>query len=121
MFIPKKYGQAKVQDCPFCGKTAIAMNVQGIPVCKIHKKNKLPDLLCVCGEYLDLKDGKYGPYFTCMNCGNINFKKGLDMNPKIVAEKQIKEPRKELPRHIHSYKKEEKKDIVVTSDEVDFL
>ena len=80
MRIPKIYGESKANECPFCGKTAVTSNTQGVPVCKEHKNKSLDNLRCVCGDYLDLKNGKFGPYFSCMNCGNINFRKGLDMN-----------------------------------------
>jgi hypothetical protein len=103
MRIPKKYGQSKIDNCPFCGKIGVTKNKQGIPVCINHKDSKLEDLKCVCGEYLDIRQGKYGPYFNCMNCGNINFRKGLEMN----------QPKEKV--------KTEKKEITVTSDQLDSL
>jgi hypothetical protein len=57
----------------------ITKNKQGIPVCINHKEDTLDDIRCICGSYLDLKDGKFGPYFNCLNCGNINFRKGLEL------------------------------------------
>ena len=81
MRIPKRYGQSKITVCPFCGKQAITKNPQGIPVCLQHKNKMLPDMKCVCGEWLDIRNGKYGPYFYCIKCGNINFNRGLEMNP----------------------------------------
>lgn len=81
MHIPKRYGQSKIINCPFCGKQAITKNSQGIPVCLEHKKSLLPDMKCICGEWLDIKNGKFGPYFYCMKCGNINFNRALEMNP----------------------------------------
>ena len=100
--IPKRYGETKNESCPFCGKQGIMKNSQGIPVCKNHKKSELNDFKCVCGEYLDLLEGKYGPYFRCMNCGNINFNKGIEMNRGVGAKKS-------------------KKETTVRSDEVDAL
>lgn len=82
MRIPKRYGQSKVEKCPFCDEMATIKNSQGVPVCRFHKYFELKNLKCVCGEWLDVCSGKYGPYFRCMNCGNINFRKGLEINRK---------------------------------------
>jgi len=76
----KTYGVSKTNTCPFCGRPAYNKNSQGVPVCKDHIKEQLNDLRCVCGSWLDIKEGKYGVFFTCMNCGAINLKKGLEMN-----------------------------------------
>lgn len=80
MRIPKKYGQSRIDTCPFCGKPSVVRNEQGIPVCNAHRHNEVKDLKCACGEWLENKSGKYGSYFFCINCGNISFKKGLEMN-----------------------------------------
>ena len=79
MYIPKRYGQYKEEKCPFCDDRAIAKNKQGLNVCTKHKDEEIPDIKCVCGSYLELRTGKYGPYFNCINCGNLNLKKGLEM------------------------------------------
>ena len=76
----KVYGSYKKDFCVFCGKEAVSKNDQGLIVCLAHKKEELNDLKCVCGDYLDVMTGKYGPFFRCMNCGPINLKKGLEMN-----------------------------------------
>jgi hypothetical protein len=81
MYIPKRYGESKLEQCPFCGKQATTLNRQKIPVCVAHKDSYLDDLKCACGSYLDTKIGKYGVYFSCMKCGNINMKKALELNP----------------------------------------
>tara|TARA_Y100000310_G_scaffold237165_1_gene240423 strand:+ start:1120 stop:1503 length:384 start_codon:yes stop_codon:yes gene_type:complete len=86
MRIPKRYGQSRVDNCPFCEKVSTTKNKQGVPVCQKHKEDILKDLKCVCGEWLDLNEGKWGPYFKCINCGNINFNKGLELNPQIKEE-----------------------------------
>ncbi len=64
----------------FCGSSATTTNEQSVPVCISHKKAILNDFKCVCGEYLDLRSGKFGLYFSCMNCGNINMNKALEVN-----------------------------------------
>ena len=102
MRIPKRYGQSRIDNCPFCGKVAVTKNKQGVPVCSSHKDDRLQDLKCVCGEWLEVNEGKWGAYFRCINCGNINFRKAMEMNPQIINKK-------------------EKKEITVTSDQVDFI
>ncbi|MFH1642446.1 MAG: hypothetical protein ABIC04_06125 [Nanoarchaeota archaeon] len=101
MRIPKKYGMSRIDNCPFCGKMGITKNRQGISVCANHKDTELNDIKCACGEWLDIRQGKWGPYFHCMNCGNINLKKGLEMVPSI--------------------KKKSGKEITITSDQVDYF
>ena len=80
MHIPKKYGASKVDNCPFCKKHATSHNKQGVPVCVAHKGMNLPEFKCICGEYLTLMTGKFGPYFNCPRCGNINMRKALETN-----------------------------------------
>ncbi len=127
MRIPKRYGQSKSELCPFCGKNGVTQNSQGISVCTNHKNDKLFDVKCLCGEWLDVKKGKWGPYFNCMKCGNINFKKGMEMNQNKKISSPVKEDsfkkEKDSERKIsqkESYKKEtQRKEITITSDELD--
>ncbi len=78
--IPKKYGEYQVPRCPFCNATATIKNIQQIPVCPHHKKEIMEQLKCSCGATLELMQGKYGPFFKCINCNLINFKKALELN-----------------------------------------
>ena len=112
MRIPKKYGSYKVELCPFCRKNATVNNPQQIPVCSGHAKSILKELSCLCGDILELRDGKYGIYFNCMNCGNISLKKALEMNPG------IKDNDSET-NTIKDSKPKERKEITITSDQVD--
>ena len=73
MRIQKRYGESRIENCPFCGRQAIIENEQGVPVCTNHKDKLLPDLRCVCGEYLLMQKGKFGIYFNCLRCGNMSF------------------------------------------------
>jgi len=135
MRIPKRYGQSRVDSCPFCGNRGITSNSQGIPVCLEHKKTLLPDRKCLCGEWLDLKKGKFGPFFTCMKCGCISFNKGLEMNPDYKEKAEGKaEPAKKSEAFASSYQpkrqaqtkptykaiSETKKEVTISSDELDF-
>jgi len=90
MFIPKKYGESKKTNCPFCDKPATTHNEQEVPVCRAHKEKSLEEIKCICGAFLALEIGQFGPYFSCVNCGNVNFKKGLEMrNPSAQKKEQI--------------------------------
>ena len=80
MHIPKKYGQSKIDRCPFCQKHATCMNRQDVPVCASHKDQVLDSLKCVCGSTLGIMHGKFGVFFSCIKCGNMNLKKVLELN-----------------------------------------
>lgn len=147
MYIPKRYGQSKVSKCPFCGRDAFSQNSQKIPVCKEHKDNMLKDMKCACGSWLDMREGKFGVFYTCINCGPVNMNKALEVNnptenslykvqkkaqtkiaeineEQITQEKRIEETRREttntnqFPKRI---KLPEKKETTIRSDELDFL
>ena len=76
----KIYGESKLIQCAFCEKTSTTMNKQKVPVCVSHIKNEITGWKCACGKYLDGPlSGKYGVFFNCFDCGNINFKKAKDM------------------------------------------
>ena len=93
MRIPKRYGQSQILACPFCGKQCITKNKQKVPVCVKHKDKLIDNWKCVCGAYLDIVEGKWGPYCRCIKCGAVNFKRALELNP--IPE--VKEPKKEEP------------------------
>ena len=80
MYIPKQYGKSKIDKCPFCERQATSLNKQKVPVCTLHEDSILEDMKCMCGEYLELKTGRYGIYFNCLNCGNINSRKIFEIN-----------------------------------------
>ena len=80
MRIKKNYEEHKVSRCPFCNGPAITRNSQKIPVCTKHKNDELVDLRCKCGSFLDVKIGKFGPFFICVNCNIVKFKVGLEIN-----------------------------------------
>ena len=119
MYIKKRYGESRVDNCPFCGKVSVTKNKQGVPVCKEHKEDMLKDLRCVCGELLDVQEGKWGPYFRCMNCGNVNFKKGMEMNPQVKSNSLNLES--DGGKSSSSREKKSPREITVTSDQVDFV
>ena len=114
MYISKRYGQSKVDLCPFCRKVATIKNKQQIPVCYKHKASILKDLTCFCGDYLELKDGKFGIYFNCNNCGNMNIRKALEMNQGLGKAPKTEEKTESKPKE-----SKDKKEITITSDDVD--
>ena len=69
-----------ITECVFCGRQAVSKNQQNFPVCVVHKKEEFPDMKCVCGGFLTVKEGKYGSFFLCGECGPISVKKAIEMN-----------------------------------------
>lgn len=122
----KEYGQSKVLQCPFCERQATTQNKQKVPVCRDHKEQMLSEITCVCGSTLELREGKYGSFFTCINCGALSFRKGLDI---MQMTRDSVQPKKEIAKEIVVKKPEvlgnkrpfERKEIVVRSDELDFM
>lgn len=78
--IPKRYGQSQVPKCPFCSEIATTKNNQKVPVCRKHVEKEVMPLKCVCSKTLLLMHGKFGVFWNCIDCGNFNFKKALEMN-----------------------------------------
>jgi hypothetical protein len=123
----KTYGEYKEVPCPFCGKRATSKNAQDIEVCPQHTQSVLEEIRCLCGSWLEQRSGKFGPYFHCMKCGNINFAKGMefkDLQPK----KNLSSPTTPLssssrssthssPKSDPSRPRYEKKEITIRSDD----
>ena len=84
MRIPKVYGKSKIEHCPFCGRIATQKNDSGLLVCPQHVNAQLEEIRCTCGSWLEQRSGKLGPYFNCLKCGNINFKRGMEMKIPIA-------------------------------------
>ena len=80
MYKKKVYGSYRREVCPFCQGTATTFNEQKIPVCHKHKTSLLGEMKCACGEYLDIQSGKFGAFFSCMNCGPQNLQKIFAIN-----------------------------------------
>jgi hypothetical protein len=99
----KVYGQSRIEKCPFCGAQALSTTKQGVPCCKDHTDRML-ELKCVCGEWLEMKKSKWGPFFVCVNCGTVSFRKAMEMNEGSFQKEKPK------PR-----------EMTVRSDELDFF
>lgn len=122
MYIPKRYGESKSSECPFCGKQAITKNPQGVPTCLQHKEKYMDGLKCVCGDWLDVRSGKWGPYFTCMKCGNINWNRGLEMNPKFARDEEKRsEENKSEEKKVKEKRSTKPQNITITENDVEFF
>lgn len=145
----KVYGESKTAGCPFCGGQAFSKNDQGIPVCKNHVNSEFPDMKCKCGDYLDMRFSKFGPFFTCMSCGTMSFDKAISMNRELYGTEvtaDVKKVSKSTSSSVSSSsassssvssskpktstsnrfgrkktEKREPREIVIRSDEVDFI
>ena len=121
MFRKKVYGQSRIEGCPFCGKSAVTENPQGVPVCAQHKGEEFGNMRCICGDPLDIMKGKFGAYFRCMRCGNVSFRKGLEVNPTLGRENKENKEKKQVNAPVqYKAEKQEKKEIIIRSDELDF-
>lgn len=127
MYIPKRYGESKTNKCPFCEKDAFSQNKQKIPTCKEHKETLLQEVKCVCGSWLDMREGKYGIFFTCINCGALNLRKVLEMN-NVQKQKTEQTANREQklyirPKTLQEVEQEQKKskEITISSEELDFI
>lgn len=132
MYIPKRYGQSKVDRCPFCEKQAVTQNTQKVPVCMAHAKWDLPLMKCMCGETLDMLHGKYGVFFSCFKHGNMNLRKALEINPLLTtamtttstsSQASSSTPTRKMNANPPEDEKKtkERKETVVTSDELDWM
>ena len=90
MRFPKHYGQSRIEKCPFCERQGTVKNPQGVPVCASHSKEALGELKCACGRFLFLKEGKFGVFFICTNCGNLTLRKVLEINHPVKKDSIMK-------------------------------
>ncbi len=121
----KTYGEYKVSYCPFCEKIATSKNEQGLDVCRIHTQQKMEEIKCTCGSWLETRSGKFGPYFNCVKCGNISYHKGMEMKgltrpnyEEILGRDDAETPKKEpaKPREIKI-----QKETIITSRDVEYF
>jgi hypothetical protein len=84
----KSYGQYQNLKCPFCERMATHKNKKGVAVCFRHQEISLDEFKCTCGEWLEAKESQFGPYFRCINCGNVSYQKALEMKEITAGEKQ---------------------------------
>jgi hypothetical protein len=85
----KVYGRSKVTTCPFCSRVATQKNEQGLDVCSNHRKKSLPEIKCTCGSWLEQRASKFGPYFNCIECGNMNYTKAMEIKQITDSEPPV--------------------------------
>lgn len=121
MRIPKVYGKSKDSDCPFCGAQTTCNNPQGIAVCKNHKEKRLDEIKCLCGSWLEPRSGKFGRYYNCINCGNVNSNKVQQIkemtSPTLVTESKLQAVKSPMV----SKPKERRKEITISSRDMDYF
>jgi hypothetical protein len=111
----KSYGNYKTSSCPFCGKIATNQNEQGLDVCTQHTKRSMEEIKCTCGSWLELKKGKFGPYFNCMKCGNLNYQRAMEIKSMTQIGLSHIERTKEETSHIV------KKEITIDSNDPNYF
>ncbi len=119
MRIPKHYGESRNSTCPFCTRIATQKNEQGVEVCYQHTKERLEEIKCICGSWLEQLSGKFGPYFNCLKCGNINFKKGLEM--KQARGNEPKEVKILIEDPVPKRRDGERIETTITTDDVEYF
>ena len=119
----KTYGVYKTVRCPFCDRLATQKNEQGIEVCHKHLKQSVEEIKCTCGSWLEPKSGKFGRYFNCINCGNMNYDKAMGIKAMTMKDKPKAEskPIKKKPNYYKRTYEEEKKETVITSRDVEYF
>ena len=122
----KSYGNYKMVKCPFCSRNATQKNAQGLEVCHVHYKEVLEEFKCICGSWLEVRSGKFGPYFHCVKCGNINYNKGLAMK-EMTTPIKVDEPKKMITEFSEYKKKkepaelEERKETIISSRDSEYF
>ena len=111
----KVYGESKVMNCPFCGRMATRKTEAGLEVCHLHTKEQLQEIKCTCGRWLEQLAGKFGSYFNCLNCGNMNFNKAMEIKAITSKGSSLPKPEIKVPEVI------EKKEIIITSRDVEYF
>lgn len=126
----KSYGNYKTITCPFCTRIATQKNEQGLEVCHLHTKNNLEEIRCTCGSWLEQRNGKFGAYFNCLNCGNFNFQKGMEIKaitmkkenkPSLPSEPKAKQNQSFSSQTSFSKPVKERKEITITSEDVEYF
>ena len=127
----KTYGQYKTRTCPFCNRMATQTNEAGVDVCYQHRTQKMEEIRCTCGSWLDQKSGKFGAYFNCINCGNFNYEKGMEIKAITKGKEVKKEVVKPKPisytelDSLPSYQKKtispKPKEVTISSNDVEYF
>lgn len=124
-FRGKAYGESYVQQCAFCGSIATQKNDAGVYVCHRHKQQRLEEVKCSCGSWLEQRAGKFGPYFNCLKCGNINFKKGMELKALQKSAQVVSSIKKQElfqeEKKVTACGKKEPKEIIISTNDVEYF
>ena len=122
----KVYGSYREENCIFCGERAICMNEQNLPTCVKHKHEtvNMDKIKCSCGEFLDIKEGKFGSFFLCMNCGPMSIAKIKEINDIRPEEAALKTESNSVYKNPNSTtfnKSNTSSNTVIRSDDPDYF
>jgi len=122
MHLSKRYGEYKVERCPFCRKQATATTPEGLPVCYEHKNESMPEMKCACGSTLEMRTGKYGVFFSCIKCGIVRKNRAFEMNEAAFQQGSSEEKKIGNEKTPMKYKEKEKprsapREITVRADD----
>ena len=121
----KVYGSYKQIKCPFCDKLATQKNEVGVDVCRMHTKSVLQEIKCTCGSWLEPRVGKFGTYFNCINCGNINLAKANEIKAMTMKDQPkevvVDKPKSSFSRTSFSENKKQRKEITISSNDVEYF
>ena len=110
----KVYGRSKQINCPFCDKLATQKNEAGVDVCRFHTKSVLQEVKCTCGSWLEPRVGKFGTYFNCINCGNLNMAKVNEIKAMTMKDQPqeviVEKPKPSFSRPSFHKKQRKEKD-----------
>ena len=94
------------------------MSGQIVPVCPAHKEEEIGEMKCACGSTLEMLHGKFGVFFSCFNCGNMNMKKVLELNTIKPKRNNLNEPGTDDPAPIKKIERgKERTEITIRSDD----
>ncbi len=131
--VKKAYGSYKVNVCPFCSRTATQKNAQGLDVCHLHTKNVFEEVKCTCGSWLEVRSGKFGAYFNCLNCGNMNLDRVTEIKSLGMKNKEKVQPatddninssqNEKIDRNVETGKDEltKKKEITIDTNDMEYF
>jgi len=121
----KVYGQSGTNACIFCGTNALRLNTQGFPVCTHHQQSTvdMDQVKCACGSYLDIKEGKFGAFFLCINCGPRSVSKIKELNTfeDTQTTRHVSSEKKEMSSSIPKKTEAPHKEYTITTDDVDYF
>ena len=111
---------------------ATQKNEQGLDVCHQHVKQSMEEFKCTCGSWLELRAGKFGPYFNCMNCGNMNYAKAMeikevttvssdDISKEIEVLKEKTIVKEKVVQKKYNFTEKKSKETTISTDDVEYF